>query len=324
MQEKILFVDDEPAVLQGYQRLLRSDFRVETAVGGKGGLIAISANGPYAVVVSDMRMPAMNGVEFLSQVKRVAPETIRIMLTGNADIETAVHAVNEGNIFRFLTKPCAKETLAKTLNASLEQYGLVTIEKELQESTLKASIHLLTEVLSLVSPAAFSRASRLERYVAHVARVMGLPSPWRFELAAMLSQLGCVILDPETMDAAYNGKPLSPVDQSHYNSHPEVARRLLENIPRMEPIAWMIAHQHQSAPIQGDIAGRENADLRLGAAILRVTVAFDELLRQGKSRTEAAHRLTKRFKNLDAKIFYALVELEPDIEEVEKRTCSID
>lgn len=324
MQEKILFVDDEPAVLQGYQRVLRPDFRMDTAVGGKGGLIVLRANGPYAVVVSDMKMPGMNGIEFLGHVKRIAPNTIRILLTGNADLETAVNAVNEGNIFRFLTKPCAKEKLAETLNASLAQFRLETTEKELVENTLKASIHLLTEVLSLVSPAAFSQASRLERYVAHLVRVLGLANPWRFELAAMMSQLGCVVLDPGTVDQVYTGKALSPMDQSHYDSHPQVARRLLENIPRMEAVAWMIAYQHRPAPVQGDIAAHEPADLRLGATLLRVAVAFDELLRQGQSRTEAAHQLARRFKNLDPKIFYALVELEPDLEKAERQTCSID
>src|SRR5580693_9859098 len=117
MPEKILMVDDEDAVLVGYQRMFRNEFQIETAPGGAAALSALEATGPYAVVVSDMRMPEMDGVHLLTKIKQLAPDTIRIMLTGNADIQTAVSAVNEGSIFRFLTKPCEKETLGKALSA---------------------------------------------------------------------------------------------------------------------------------------------------------------------------------------------------------------
>ena len=73
--------------------------------------------GPFAVVVADMRMPGMDGVEFLQHVKEMSPDTVRIMLTGNADMQTAIDAVNKGNIFRFLTKPCPYETMTVAVNA---------------------------------------------------------------------------------------------------------------------------------------------------------------------------------------------------------------
>jgi response regulator RpfG family c-di-GMP phosphodiesterase len=324
MAEKILMVDDEPAVLQGYQRLLRNEFNIDTAVGGAGGLISIAENGPYAVVVSDMRMPEMDGVKFLSTVKVTAPDTVRIMLTGNTDVETAIQAVNEGNIFRFLTKPCSKEIFARTLTAGLMQYRLVTAEKELLEKTLHGSIHVLTEVLSLVNPTAFSRAVRVQRYVAHVVERLALRNPWRFEVAAMMSQLGCVTIHPEVMEAVYADRTLSPEEQAIFDGHPKIGSDLLSSIPRMEPIAWIIAHQNQPPPVEGDINDVETADMRLGAHILRVALAFDELLRKGVSKTEAAHRLARRFHTLDNRIFEALVELEPEVEEMEVRSCHID
>jgi len=324
MLEKILMVDDESAILQGYQRLLHHEFQTEIATGGAEGLAAIASRGPYAVVVSDMRMPVMDGVQFLTQVKSLCPDVIRIMLTGNSEIETAVHAVNEGNIFRFLTKPCNKETLAKTLTAALMQYRLVTAEKELLQNTLSGSITVLTEVLSLVNPAAFSRAVRVRRYIRHVAISLALPSPWRFEVAGMMSQLGCVTLDPETIEAVYAGQKLSPDEQARFDAHPTIASDLLAKIPRMEPVAWMIAHQNRAAPVEGDIADREMADMRLGAEILRATLAFDELLCKDMSKTEAANRLLRQNRDLDPRIFQALVELEPEIEDREVRTCAID
>jgi len=164
--ELILLVDDEPNVLLGYERILRNEFKTHSAVGGADALNSIRKRGPYAVVLSDMRMPDMDGIQFLAEVKSLAPDTTRIILSGYADVKTALSAVNEGNVFRFLTKPCSKEVLASTLTAGIAQYRLIMSEKELLEKTLMGCLTVLTEVLSIASPTAFSRAIRLRRYMA--------------------------------------------------------------------------------------------------------------------------------------------------------------
>jgi DNA-binding NtrC family response regulator len=133
MAEKILFVDDEPQVLEGFQRLFRGKFQIETAVSGADALAKLKRSGPYAVVVCDMRMPEMDGARLLAKIKLDFPESVRIMLTGNADQETAVRAVNEGSIFRFLTKPCDEDLFTGTLNAALIQYRLATHKEGLLE-----------------------------------------------------------------------------------------------------------------------------------------------------------------------------------------------
>lgn len=324
MPEKILLVDDEPNVLRACERLLHNRFETDAAVGGAAALANIKTKGPYAVVLSDMRMPEMDGLELLTKVKGLAPDTIRIMLTGYADVKTALSAVNEGNIFRFLTKPCSKETLVAALSAGITQYRLVTSEKDLLEKTLAGSLTVLTEVLSMASPAAFSRAMRLRRYMSHIATKMSLPNQWKFELAAMLSQLGCVTMAPETIDAVYAGKPLSTKEQALYDTHPKIAWDLLRNIPRMESVAWMIAHQNQPATVEGDISDPELAERRLGAELLAVTLAFDSRVRQGNSRTEAACALGRRHSELDPRIMMALVEVEPEDHEKKVRTCRIE
>jgi len=240
MAEKILLVDDESNILDGYRRSLSREFFLETALGGKQALDLFAENGPYAVVVSDMRMPGMDGIELLSKIKAQSPDTIRIMLTGNAEIDTAISAINEGSIFRFLSKPCSKEMMAKTLTAALVQHQLVTAERQLLEETLSRSIQVLTEVLSLVNPAAFSRAERARRYIHHIVTSMKLPNVWQYEVAAMMSQLGCVTLPSETIEAVYKGEKLSANEQAQYDAHLSVAYDLLSKIPRLEPIARMI------------------------------------------------------------------------------------
>jgi response regulator RpfG family c-di-GMP phosphodiesterase len=324
MLEALLLVDDELAILQGYQRVLHREFQIDTALGSAEALKKIRAK-PYAVVVSDMRMPEMDGVQLLAKIKMESPEIIRVMLTGNADIDTAMDAVNEGSIFRFLTKPCSKETLAKTLTAALVQYRLVTAEKELLEQTLRGSIQVLTEVLSLVNPAAFSRAVRIRKYVSHVVKKLELANPWRFEVAAMMSQLGCVTLHPDTVDAVYAGQAISPDEQVRFNTHPQIGGDLLANIPRMEPIAWMISHQSQDVTgAKADPAHETSDSIRQGGDILRVALRFDELIQRGVGKSAALNDLRHRWKEMDPKIFQALSEVEAEASESVIRSCAFD
>ncbi|MGD8765549.1 MAG: response regulator, partial [Desulfobacteraceae bacterium] len=135
MSNKILFVDDDTNLLAAFRRQLRKQFQIDTAEGGQQGLELVKANGPYAVIVSDFRMPLMDGIEFLSRIREIAPETVRIMLTGNADLQAAIQAVNEGNIFRFLTKPCSVDILGESLITGIENYQHAVGEREYNEKT---------------------------------------------------------------------------------------------------------------------------------------------------------------------------------------------
>src|ERR1039457_5552688 len=304
MAEKILLVDDDTLILEGYRRSLSRDFLVETALGGPQALKLVADTGPDAVVVSDMRMPAMDGIQLLSRIKVQSPDSIRVMRTGNTDVDTAINAINEGSIFRFLTKPCSKEMMSKSLTAAVVQYRLVTAEKHLLEQTLSGTIQVLTDVLSLLNPAAFSRAERSRRYIHHIVTAMKLGNPWQYEVAAMMSQLGCVTLAPETIEAVYSGQKLSANEQAQYDAHPSVAYALLSKIPRLEPIAWMIEHQNRPAAQAGDT---EMADMRLGAEILRLVLAYEQAIHKGTSRTEAAHVLARQNTNFSPQFFQALV-----------------
>src|SRR5258706_14491864 len=114
MAERILLVDDDPNLLDGYRRSLSREFLLETALGAQPALKLAAENGPYAVVVSDMRMPGLDGLQFLNKIKAQSPETPRVMLTVNADMDTAVLTLHQGRIFQFLNKPCTKTSIAKT------------------------------------------------------------------------------------------------------------------------------------------------------------------------------------------------------------------
>ena len=103
---RVLFVDDEPNILEAVRRSIRGPYEIVTALGGEEGLRRVDQGPPFTVVVSDLRMPVVDGMLLLKHVRERAPETIRILLTGHADTDAAIAAVNDGQLFRFLTKPC--------------------------------------------------------------------------------------------------------------------------------------------------------------------------------------------------------------------------
>jgi sigma-B regulation protein RsbU (phosphoserine phosphatase) len=144
MKGKVLLVDDDAMVLAGLKRRLRNKFRIETALSGEEGLKRIDENGPYAVIVSDFSMPGMNGIEFLCRVKETDPDTVRMMLTGSADMSTAIQAVNEGSIFQFHPKPCPADTLGKAIQSGIDTYQKTTTDqtqfKKVQRSLAQASM----------------------------------------------------------------------------------------------------------------------------------------------------------------------------------------
>ena len=310
MDEKVLCVDDELNILLSLQRQLRKQFHIESALGPEKALAAIERDGPYAVIVSDLQMPGMNGLELLAKVKQRCPESVRIMLTGQADMETAIAAVNQGNIFRFLTKPCSAEELACTLAAAIEQYRLVTAERNLLEKTLHGSVKVLSEVLSLVHPAAFSRANRIHRYVRHMAAEMRLGDTWQFEVAALLSQIGCITMEPGTLDRIYTGEELSDEEKKMFAAHPAAGGELLAHIPRLEAVAHMIAAQNlpteRHAPAS---VGRETADM--GAGLLRAAIDYDRLITRNSSHPEALAKMRQRSQEYDPACLSALATFVP-------------
>ena len=214
--QSILFVDDEEMVLRGIVRQQEDDFDITTSLCPKKALRIIENEGPFAVVVSDMRMPEMNGVQFLKQVKKIHPDSVRMILTGFAELNTTIEAVNEGNIFRFLAKPCQEDAMATALNAGLRQFSLIEAERELVEETLHGSVNVLTDVLSLINPLAFGQTTRVRRTVDGIVKRVDIQDPWQIEIAAMLSSIGCLTLPQSLLERKFEGGILSEEEDEQF------------------------------------------------------------------------------------------------------------
>lgn len=310
MTERLLCVDDDENILQAYQRALRKQFKIDTALGGEEALRAVAGQGPYAVVVADMRMPGMNGVELLAEIRRTAPNTVRMMLTGNADQQTALEAVNQGQIFRFMTKPCPPEDFARALEAGLEQYRLITAEKELLSKTLSGSVKMLTDVLSMVQPDAFGRASRVQRLVRELCTELNVSNAWQIPIAAMLSQVGCVAVPEEILRKVYAGQDLRESEAEAFRAHPKAGQELVANIPRMEEVAEIIGYQEKFYDGRGFPADFRSGDkIPLGSRILKVAVDWDTLMSAGMKQEMALAEICSRKGCYDPAVVGALARV---------------
>lgn len=293
--QKILLVDDEPNVLAALQRNLRGRFQLDTATSGPEALAKIEKNGPYAVVVADMQMPEMTGLDLLVQVEARHPDTVRIMLTGNAQQKTAVDAVNRGHVFRFLNKPCPAEILAQTLQAALHHYQMVTAERELLERTLNGTIRVLTEILSSLYPKAFKITQPLRQAVRDYAAFFHLKQSWDLEAAALLFPLGYTTLPTSLLNKLVNGEPLDTREQDLVDRAPEMGANLLAHIPRLESVAAILRYQNKNYDGSGSpperIAGE---DIPMPARVFRVLRDMVMLEQETGNRAEALARLQER------------------------------
>ena len=255
MTDRILFVDDEPDLLDGLRRTLRRRYTFDTAAGGAEGLKRLAVGEPYAVIVSDMRMPRMNGTEFLRRAQEAAPEAVRVMLTGQTDLGTAIDALHEGRVFRFLTKPVSTEALAEVIDAAIAQHNLIVAEQrylntikshneELEQAVAERTKELADsrfDIIWCLARAAEERddmtgfhVRRVAAYSSVIARQLALPESFieTLTLASPLHDVGKIGIP----DAILN-KPgkFTPAERAVMNKHCEIGAKILH--PQAETAA---------------------------------------------------------------------------------------
>ena len=292
MTAPVLFVDDDPHILEAHQRTFRRRFQLDTAPHGEAALALIQSKGPYAVIVADMRMPRMNGVEFLVEARKRCPDTVRIMLTGNADQHTAVEAGNRGHVYQFLCKPCPPEMLGLAVENGLRQYALVTAERDLLEKTLAGSVQALTEILALQDPPAFQLGQRLRDRIHTLAETVQDQARWELELGAMLAPIGFVTVPASVIQRLRSGHALTAEEQSMVDRVPEIGAGLLARIPRLDGVARIILYQNKnfdgSGFPQDSIAGHA---IPFGARLLHLFIDLIDLERKSFPQPEALRQL---------------------------------
>jgi response regulator RpfG family c-di-GMP phosphodiesterase len=299
----VLCVDDEPRVVDGLALHLRRNYQVLTANGAQSALEILKDKGPPAVIVSDMRMPGIDGATLLKRVKDLYPEMTRILLTGEPGRDAAIAAVNEGQIFRFLTKPCPPDQLLAAIEAGVSHHRLVVAERVLLQETLIGCIKALVDILAITNPAAFGRATRVQRLAMELAEAIGTKGFWQLEAAAMLSQIGFVALPVELAEKLYYGKRLTPAERGLADGAAQTAQRLLGHIPRLEPVMEILKASGQSKIDTLD------GSIRLGAGILRLVLEYDAQIAQGHSADAAIKTISAQSNRHEQKLVERLTAL---------------
>lgn len=296
---RVLVVDDEQNLLMGVARTLRGKFDTVLVPSGQQAIDQLETGGPFDVVMSDMRMPGIDGVQVLAQARLKQPDATRVILSGQSDLSSAVRAINEGKLFRFLLKPVKPEELIAALNDAVEQRRLVLAERELLEQTLAGSVNVLSEVLAITNPVAHGRARRVRRIVEALARELKLPHPWALQVAASMSQVGAVLLPPDTAARWNAGKPLSPDEWAMVGRMPEVADRLLQKIPRLEPVrailSGLAAAPRETEPVE--------------VRIVRTAIGMERALSEGATQAKALEHVRVEARKGDDQVVDACKEL---------------
>ena len=305
MNNKILCVDDEESILKGFQLNLRKDFELHMASNGAEGLEVFDRERGFALVLSDMRMPEMNGATMLSEIKKRDHEVVTVLLTGHTDFESAMAAVNEGNVFRMLSKPCPPDTLIKVLNAGLEQHDLIKSKRILLDKTLRGAVDALAQSLSTAKPLFFGRAQRVRRLANELADMLNVPNRWRVDVASVFSQLGYISLPESVCEDVYHKKDLSPEVKKLVKKLPGDIQNLIGKIPGLEEVDAIL----QKIDVQYRYEKDDGKGTRLLASILRVSLDFDFYEELGHDRSVIVQTLKARKDEYDPLVTNSLSNL---------------
>lgn len=284
MNRNVLFVDDDKNILSSFKRTLQKKYNVHTANSPEEGLEMLkNPSIQFSVIVSDFKMPNMNGVEFLSKAAALRKNTVRILLTGYADLETAMKAVNEGNIYKFLTKPIDSNTIVHILDSAIELYRLTMAEKELIKGTLQGSMKMLTDIMALVSPETFGETERLKQKVSKIVKLLKIKNGWQIEIASLLCELGFIAIPPDIIKKVNSGNELTDKEKDIYKDHTLISSKLIKNIPRLNNVAELI-EAYEYSP-------KEKSAAPLGSRIIRIVRDFNRKLNMGEKKSKIIHMM---------------------------------
>lgn len=310
---KILLVDDEENILRSCRRVLRLEpFDVETTTSPEEALHRLGLE-TFAAIVSDQRMPQMEGTALLAKAKEVSPDTVRIILTGYADIQASIEAINRGAVFQYLTKPWKDDDLRSVLRLAVSQFQLIDENRRLQaltqkqnaelrqwneslevrveertrevvrlneelEKSLLGSIRVLAELGELHSSVIGSHSKRVAALAKKVGEAMGLESRALFELeiAATLHDIGKIGIAPEILLKSAAAR--KPQEVEILRKHPAFGEKILAMVPNLGTAARSVRHHHENFDGTGYPDGLRGEKIPLSSRIIAAVDAYDNAL----------------------------------------------
>ena len=301
----ILIVDDEENILKTLERLMEDEgYRIFFADSGFKGLEIIKHEDIH-LVISDQKMPGMDGIKFLYEVKKTSPDTIRIMLTGFADVNIAIQAINEGEVYRFITKPWNNVELLSTVKQGIEYYDLKMelgrLNKRIQSQNIELkewnfkleqkvadqTKHIRDLFLDAIKSLVFAleakdkytegHARRATEYAAYICKKMSLSKEYTEDiiLGSLLHDIGKIGIIESILNKE---KKLTKAEYDHIQTHVLIGERILTPIIKNETVLKIVRHHHENIDGSGYPDGLKGTAIPLEARIVAVADTYDALL----------------------------------------------
>lgn len=274
MNDRILLVDDDPNLLKSITRQLGGSFHLDTAASAAEALGKIEQNGAYALLVTDLQMPGMDGIALLEEVWRMWPDTVTMMLTGHADRDKVIQAINEGHLFRFLEKPCTSQLLAKAFTDGLEQHRRVWAARELHgaqrlKESYKNVIVGFGQIVEIRDPYTAGHQRRVAALATRLAGDLGLGSETveAVQLASLIHDIGKIYVPAEFLNRP--GR-LRDIEFDVIKMHPRVGYDILKPLDVDLPISEFVYQHHERLDGSGYPRGLVGDDIHPEARIMAV------------------------------------------------------
>jgi response regulator RpfG family c-di-GMP phosphodiesterase len=210
-------------------------------------------------------------------------------------MQAIIDLINKGNIYRFLTKPCAQEDMITSIDSAIRMYELAAAEKELLGKTLGGSIKVLADLLALAKPQAFNKTQKIRSLAKSIYSELVIDGKWQIEIAATLSQIGCVTIPDDILKKVYKGLTLSESENVMFTRHPSIGADMISKIPRLEKVAEIIRYQEKNYDGTGFPADDVNEELiPEGSRILKIALDYDKAVTSGVEGDKALYDMSKK------------------------------
>lgn len=307
MSKKTLLIDDDTSLLNTLERNLCLDFNVCTADGGQTGLEKLATDGPFAVVVVDMRMPGMDGIQTIQSLRAKQEDLVFIMLTGNQDSTTAIQAMNLGRVFRFLNKPCNMAEIKQAIQEALAEHGSKAQEKEMVLSTMRGSINVLTDLAAAHSEN-LATPNEISSFYELVLTTFALPFRAEDRMLCKLILVGAAALSESDRTKLCSASINSVVFHETFAKLCLASSQIVSNLPRFRPLAEILERTAASSKLIDDVqpgvqrpsalkiafywSVQRNRGGSIDSAIESLKNAFPGVTRDEWSRIEVIHSAT--------------------------------
>ena len=290
----ILLVDDEVNNLQLLRRTLRHDYNIMTASNGKEALEIVEHHGKeISLIVSDQKMPEMQGTEFLKQVSNEYPDIIKILLTGHLDVDAIVDSINDCHLYQYIVKPFDPEVLKMTIDGGIQKYNLLNnktiILKDLRELFYK-TIKLIAAALDAKDPYTHGHSMRVTMYSMILAKKLNLDDTMleEIETAGLLHDIGKIGIPQRILC-----KPGKLTDEEFevMKSHPEQGEKMLKDIKKLTLISnWLRTH-HEKWDGTGYPNGMKGEEIPLSGRIIALADTYDAMTSDRPYRKALSHEV---------------------------------